>query len=55
MTIYRATDLTAGEATPMDDERIETRWFTRREVEEMIESGKIEDAKTMVGFSRMKS
>jgi ADP-ribose pyrophosphatase len=27
MTIYLATDLTAGEATPMDDERIEARWF----------------------------
>ena len=28
MTIFLATDLTAGQATPMDDERIETRWFT---------------------------
>ena len=53
--LCQATDLTAGEATPMDDERIETRWFTRREVAEMIASGKIEDAKTMVGFFRMKS
>ena len=33
MTIYLATDLTAGTATPMDDERIETRWFTRRELQ----------------------
>ena len=30
MTIFLATGLTAGEATPMDDERIETRWFTPR-------------------------
>jgi ADP-ribose pyrophosphatase len=52
MTIYVATDLTAGSATPMDDERIEARWFTRREVREMIAAGKIEDAKTMVGFLR---
>ena len=52
MTIYLATDLTAGSATPMDDERIEARWFTRREVREMIAAGKIEDAKTMVGFLR---
>jgi ADP-ribose pyrophosphatase len=52
MTIYLATDLTAGAATPMDDERIEARWFTRREVREMIAAGKIEDAKTMVGFLR---
>ncbi len=50
MTIYLATDLTAGEATPMDDERIETRWFTRRELARIIQRGKIEDAKTMIGF-----
>ena len=50
MTIFLATNLTAGEATPMDDERIETRWFTPREVAAMIKSGKIEDAKTMIGF-----
>jgi len=50
MTIYLATDLTAGQATPMDDERIETRWFTRKELAKMIQSGKIEDAKTMIGF-----
>ena len=50
MTIYLATDLTAGAATPMDDERIEARWFTRKEVREMIAAAKIEDAKTMVGF-----
>ena len=50
MTIYLATDLTAGAATPMDDERIETRWFTRRELARMIQRGKIEDAKTMIGF-----
>jgi ADP-ribose pyrophosphatase len=50
MTIYLATDLTAGEATPMDDERIETRWFTPKEIAAMIQSGKIEDAKTIIGF-----
>ncbi|HJT88630.1 MAG TPA: NUDIX hydrolase [Bryobacteraceae bacterium] len=50
MTIFLATNLTEGEATPMDDERIETRWFTRREISEMIRTGKIEDAKTMIGF-----
>lgn len=52
MTIYLATDLTAGVATPMDDERIEARWFTRKEVREMIAAAKIEDAKTMIGFLR---
>jgi ADP-ribose pyrophosphatase len=50
MTIFLAKDLTAGDATPMDDERIETRWFKRKEIAEMIDSGKIEDAKTIIGF-----
>ncbi len=50
MTIFLATDLTEGEATPMDDERIEIRWFTRKEMDNMIRQGKIEDAKTMLGF-----
>lgn len=55
MTIYLATDLAAGEATPMDDERIEARWFTRKEVAEMIDNGTIQDAKTMVGYYRWQS
>jgi ADP-ribose pyrophosphatase len=50
MTIYLAENLTPGKATPMEDERIETRWFTRKEVAGMIRAGKIQDAKTMVGF-----
>jgi ADP-ribose pyrophosphatase len=50
MTIYLAEDLTEGEATPMDDERIETRWFKRKELAEMIDEGKIEDGKTLIGF-----
>jgi ADP-ribose pyrophosphatase len=50
MTIYRAEELTQGDATPMDDERIETRWFTPKEVDAMIRSGKIQDAKTIIGF-----
>ena len=50
MTIFLATGLTAGQATPMDDERIETRWFTGKEVEQAIRSGKIVDGKTMLGY-----
>jgi ADP-ribose pyrophosphatase len=50
MTIYLAQQLTQGEATPMDDEQIETRWFTAKEVGAMIRMGKIQDAKTMIGF-----
>jgi ADP-ribose pyrophosphatase len=34
----------------MDDERIETRWFTAKQVGEMIAAGKIEDGKTMIGY-----
>ena len=52
MTIFLATDLTAGESTPMDDERIETRWFTASDLGKWIESGKIIDAKTMIGYCR---
>ena len=50
MTLFLAQRLTAGEATPMEDERIETRWFKRKELAGMIAEGIIEDAKTMVGF-----
>jgi ADP-ribose pyrophosphatase len=55
MTIYLAESLTAGVATPMDDERIETRWFSAVELERMIDTGKVDDAKTIVGFYRWKS
>ena len=54
MTIYVATELTAGESKPMDDERIETRWFTAREIDGMIQAGQITDAKTNIGFLRWK-
>lgn len=50
MTIFLATDLTAGEAQPMDDERIETRWFAKKELDALIRAGRIQDGKTIVGF-----
>jgi len=50
MTIFLATDLKEGDAEPMEDERIETRWFPAREIERMILDGEIMDAKTMVGY-----
>ena len=50
MTIFLATDLTEGQATPMDDERIVTRWFAAKEVDRWIASGAIQDAKTMIGY-----
>ena len=52
MTVYLATELTDGESTPMEDERIETRWFTAAELDRMIQAGKLPDAKTMLGFLR---
>jgi len=54
MTIYLATGLTAGQATPMEDERIEARWFTAKQVDDMVRAGKILDAKTNIGFLKWK-
>ncbi len=54
MTIYLATGLTAGEAKPMEDERIATHWFTAKEIDDMIRTGKILDAKTTIGFLKWK-
>jgi ADP-ribose pyrophosphatase len=54
MTIYLARDLTAGKATPMEDERIETQWYSAREIDKLIQKGKILDAKTMIGFFHWK-
>jgi hypothetical protein len=54
MTIFLATELTAGAAEPMEDERIEMRWFTARELDDWIKKGKILDAKTMIGFLKWK-
>ncbi len=50
MTIFLATELTEGEQHVMEDERIETRWFTSRELDGLIAAGKLPDAKTMIGF-----
>jgi len=54
MTIYLATGLSSGDAQPMEDERIEMRWLTSREMDEWIRSEKILDAKTMIGFLKWK-
>jgi ADP-ribose pyrophosphatase len=50
MTIFEATELTAGQPNNMEDERIEIRWFTVRELEDGIRSGRIVDGKTMIGY-----
>jgi ADP-ribose pyrophosphatase len=55
MTIFLATGLTAGDATPMDDEDIEVRWFSEREIRQMILTGTIDDGKTIIGLFLWKS
>ena len=50
MTIYLARGLRPGTPTPMEDERIVTRWFTEQELHNLIGAGKIPDAKTQLGF-----
>jgi ADP-ribose pyrophosphatase len=50
MTLFLATELTAGEAQPMEDERIECRWFAAKELEQKIRSNTIQDGKTIVGY-----
>jgi ADP-ribose pyrophosphatase len=47
MMVFTATDLIQGEPKPMEDERIRCRWFAPRELERMIRSGRIIDAKTI--------
>jgi ADP-ribose pyrophosphatase len=54
MTIYLAKGLTAGAQAPMEDERIRTRWFSAAELDRQIETGKIRDAKTQIGFLKWK-
>jgi ADP-ribose pyrophosphatase len=50
MNLFLALDLTDGEQNLMEDERIEIGWFGRKEMGEMIHSGKIVDAKTIIGY-----
>jgi len=49
MTLFVAQDLKGGKADPMEDERIERRWFSLRELDRMIERGEIQDGKTIIG------
>lgn len=50
MDVFLASDLTPGIQAPMEDERIETRWFTREEIGKMIRDGEIQDGKTIIGY-----
>ena len=50
MTIYAAQDLTEGDQEPMEDERIEMNWHTPKDIDARIRTGRIRDAKTIIGF-----
>ncbi len=50
MNIFFARGLTPGEQQQMPDERIEMRWFTKKELGQLIRAGKIHDAKTIIGY-----
>src|SRR6267154_51713 len=50
MFILLAEGLTAGEAEPEDDEKIVSRAYGRKQLEQMIRTGKLRDAKTIAGI-----
>ena len=50
MTIYLAEDLEPGEATPEDDEVIETELVPLSKALQMVMDGTIQDAKTITGL-----
>jgi ADP-ribose pyrophosphatase len=50
MFILLAEGLTAGKAEPEEDEKIVSRPYSRKQVEEMIRGGRIRDAKTVAGI-----
>lgn len=47
MFVLLAEGVTQGEAEPEEDERIEAKGFTRGELEEMLKTGVLRDAKTI--------
>jgi ADP-ribose pyrophosphatase len=50
MYILLAKGLTAGEAEPEEDEKIISRPYNRKKLEEMIRTGKLRDAKSVAGI-----
>src|ERR1700682_1134130 len=50
MFILLAEGLTAGVAEPEEDEKIVSRAYTRKQLEEMIRRGKLRDAKSVAGI-----
>jgi ADP-ribose pyrophosphatase len=50
MNLFLAVGLTEGAQEPMDDERIQIRWFSKTELRSLIRAGKILDGKTIIGY-----
>jgi ADP-ribose pyrophosphatase len=50
MYILLAEGLTVGEAHPEEDEKITAKAFSRKQIESMIRTGKLRDAKTIAGL-----
>ena len=50
MFILLAEGLTAGKAQPEEDEKIEARAYSMKELKEMIHRGKVRDAKSVAGI-----
>ena len=50
MFILLAEGLTAGEAEPEEDEKIISRAYNRKQLEEMIRTGTMRDAKSIAGI-----
>jgi ADP-ribose pyrophosphatase len=50
MYLLLAVGLTAGEAQPEEDEKIEVRAFQLKELKQMIKSGRMRDAKSIAGI-----
>jgi ADP-ribose pyrophosphatase len=50
MFILLAEGLTAGEAQPEEDEKIEARAYSLKELKQMFYMGKLRDAKSVAGI-----
>jgi ADP-ribose pyrophosphatase len=50
MYLLLAEGLTAGEAQPEEDEKIEVRAYTVKELKQMMKSGRLRDAKSIAGI-----
>jgi ADP-ribose pyrophosphatase len=50
MYLLLAEGVTAGEAAPEEDEKIVAAAYTRKQLEKMIQTGKLKDAKSIAGL-----